>query len=102
MRPSEANQASARRRLYDLLRLLEADSVTVDHFCTAFETIYNLELDKSELSTSEAAAFSDLFDRVVWYSPFPEERMRIPHYVGEKEILEAVRKASIALGDVKQ
>jgi hypothetical protein len=98
MRPSDEDRASARQRLYDLLCLLEAASVTVEHFCAAFETIFNLELDKSELSPAEHATFSELFEKVVWYSPLADERARIPHYLGEEEIREAAHKASATLG----
>jgi hypothetical protein len=88
----------ARGRLRKLVELLLAGSVSVEHFCGAFETIYNLELDRSTLSAGEVSAFAAIFDRVVWYSPFPEERAKIQNYLGEDQIKEIVTKAASAIG----
>lgn len=88
-----ADPATARQRLLDLLRDVSSGRLGVEAFCSQFETAYNLELDKRQLTIEEAEAFSMLFEQVVWYSPFPEERTKVPNYKGEKEILDAVHDA---------
>jgi hypothetical protein len=93
-----ADDHDARGRLRKLVELLLGESISVKHFCDAFETIYNLELDRSTLTPTEALAFAEIFDRVVWYSPFPEERATIPSYLGEDQIKQTVTKAAVALG----
>jgi hypothetical protein len=93
-----ANDHDARGRLRKLVELLLAGTVSVAHFCEAFERIYNLELDRSTLTAAEAPAFAAIFDRVVWYSPFPEERARIPNYLGEDQIIATVSLQARALG----
>jgi hypothetical protein len=93
-----ADDHDARGRLRKLVELVLAGSVSVEHFCGAFETIYNLELDRSTLAAAEVPAFAAIFDRVVWYSPFSEERAKIPNYLGEDEILEIAIKAAGSLG----
>jgi hypothetical protein len=81
-----ADPATARQRLHGLLDLLRSGRLSVDAFCSQFETTYNLEFDKRELTLAEATAFAMLFEKVIWYSPFPEERKAIPHDLGEAEI----------------
>ena len=58
-------------------------------FCENFEQAYNLDVDRRELTTEEGAAFQRLFDEVVYFSPFPEERAAIPHYRSEEQIRQA-------------
>jgi hypothetical protein len=88
-----AEPATARQRLYGLLDLLRSSRLSVEAFCSQFETTYNLELDKRELAPVEKTAFAMLFEKVIWYSPLPEERQSIPNYLGEAEILAAVADA---------
>lgn len=92
MRP-EAESAILRQRLRDLLRNVSGGKISIEAFCYQFETTYNLELDKQQLTEEETEAFSALFDKIVWYSPFPEERAQVPNYKDENEILDAVRDA---------
>jgi len=87
----------ASERLRELIRLLREGAVTVEEFCRDFETTYNLRVEKAQLSEPEAAAYAALFEKVIWYSPFPEERKRIPNYLGEKEILDAALSAEARL-----
>jgi hypothetical protein len=90
--------AGARGRLLGLIEMALADAISVQDFCDRFETIYNLELDKSDLRPDEAPVLKAVFDKIVWYSPFPEERAKIPHYIGEEDVKKAVAKAAAALG----
>ncbi len=94
----QADPATAKKRLSDLVRRLGEKKLSVHSFCSQFEHIYNLELDKDELSEAETKAFASLFDKVVWYSPYEDERREIPNYLGDEEILKAVRDAEIILG----
>jgi hypothetical protein len=89
---------TARRRLRRLLAEYQSGALNTETFCIQFEHTYNMELDKKTLSASEALAFSDLFERVIWYSPFAEERANVPNYRGDAEIREAVERAAQRMG----
>jgi len=88
-----ADPSTARQRLHGLLSSVRSGQLSIEAFCSQFEATYNFELDKEELTPAEAVAFSKLFEQVVWYSPFPEERAKIPNYKSEGEILTAVIEA---------
>ena len=81
-----------------MLRLVKGGQLSVKRFCSEFEHTYNLKTDKFSLSQAEREAFSALFEKVAWFSPFPEERARIPHYLGEEDIFAAVDDTVRALG----
>lgn len=87
-----------RSRLHLLLHLFIQERIDAETFCKRFEHTYNLELNKDDLSDTERFAFSELFNKVVWFSPFPEERARIPNYIGEEEVKAAVNRALSLLG----
>jgi hypothetical protein len=89
---------SARLRLQELLEHLRRRTIDVEMFCTEFERIYNLELDKDTLTPSEAKVFSALFEHVIWYSPFEEERKQVPNYASEEDIKAAAERAAAELG----
>lgn len=55
-------------------------------FCDRFERTFNFDTDKAALSEREHGALERLFDEVVYYSPFPEDRAVIPHYRDEAQI----------------
>lgn len=81
---------NAKSKLYSLLAdFREGQLATVD-FCDQFEKTYNFDLDKKILTPAEAEFFSALFEKVIWYAPYPEERAEIPNYIGEDEIRRAV------------
>lgn len=84
-------------RLHRLLAEFRAGKLDTETFCAQFERTYNLELDKSALTPAEAAAYGPLFEQVVWYSPFPDERARIPNYRSEADIARAAEAASRCL-----
>jgi hypothetical protein len=89
---------SPRHRIYRLIRDFRDGRLSTEDFCSQFERTFNLELDKAELSEKEETAFSTLFEVVVWFSPFPEERMKVPNYRGEDDVSRAVAEAQIVLG----
>ena len=67
-------------------------------FCTQFEHTYNFDVKMATLSPSERLAFGGIFEQVIWYSPYPDEQAKIPHYRSEDQIREAVRNAIVLLG----
>ena|SRR5579864_4361291 len=80
----------ALKKLYELIKAAKSGSLPIQEFCDRYEIIFNLELDKPSVPASELVPLAALFDRVVWFSPSPDERKRIPHYVGENEIVTAL------------
>jgi len=87
------NEFSPKARLLSYLDLFLTGKMGAQTFCDSFEHVYNMELDKADLSPVEAKAFSGLFDKIVWYSPFEEERKTIKNYIGENEVLAEVHIA---------
>lgn len=92
------DKPSAGERLRGLLRQALDGALDVGAFCDSFERAYNLEIDKGELTERERAAVKTLFERIVWYSPCEAEQRSIPNYIGEQEVVEAVRAAGETLG----
>jgi len=85
----------------DLLRKLLADylggRIDTPLFCSNFEQAFNFDVDRRELTPSENAAFQRLFDEVVYFSLFPEERASIPNYRSDEQIRQAARAAEAQL-----
>lgn len=84
-------------KLYWLIRLYLSDHHDVRTFCREFETTYNLEIDKSQLSAQERTVFAELFNKVIFYSPFPEEIKVYPAYQSAEQIRDAARTAQSIL-----
>ncbi len=80
-------------RLLWLMRLVDRGKLSVEAFCREFERGYVLELDRATIGVGEATALALVFDRVVWYTPFPRDREEYPGYVGDVEVLTAVATA---------
>ncbi len=89
---------SQRLRLRQLVAQFLGGTMDVRSFTSQFEHTYNIELDKRTLTPAEAAAFGALFEEVIWYSPFPEDRIRIPNYRGDGEIRKAAELAAQRMG----
>jgi hypothetical protein len=89
---------TARLRLRRLLAEFQSGGLNTETFCIQFEHTYNMDLDKRTLLPSEAQAFGDLFEQVIWYSPYPEERAKVPNYRGDAEIREAAARAAERIG----
>lgn len=85
----------------ELLHKLLADylggRIDTPLFCSNFEQAFNFDVDRRELTARENAAFQRLFDQVIYFSPFPEERAIISNYRGEEEIRQAARVAETEL-----
>jgi hypothetical protein len=87
----------ARELILKLLSLEPGRDLSYDDFRIRYEDLFNFELDKASVSKKEFQVFKRLFDKVVWYSPFPDERARIANYIGEPEMEAAVAEARRAL-----
>lgn len=83
--------------LYYLIRAFLKNEYKIKDFCSNFERIYNLELDKKTLSNKESRVFKLLFDKVAYYSPIPEDRKNWPGFVDEDSIHKAITEAAKAL-----
>ena len=81
------------KSLRSLLTAFLEGSIATAEFCDAFEHAYNFEVDRAQLGATEAQAFADLFDDVVYYSPHPDERAMIPNYRSDAEIEQAAKRA---------
>jgi len=88
---------SPRAFIFRLLSLRIGDEISHEEFRSRLEQLFNLELGKDEVSPVEYEALAELFDRVIWYSPFPEERQSVPNYIGEGEVDAAVMRARVKL-----
>lgn len=60
-----------------LLQSLSSGSMDAQTFCEAFEVAYNFEIEKDQLTPLERTALGELFELVVRYSPFEDERVAI-------------------------
>jgi len=87
----------ARQKIHHLLRMELGTEIGFDQFRIAFEDLVNFQLDPGSVPTAELLILRALFDVVVWYSPFPDERAEIPTYIGEVEMIAAVEQARHAL-----
>jgi hypothetical protein len=86
------------RALLSMDRVLDGRT-DVASFCAEYETLYNFDREAAEVEGAELQVFSDLFDVVTSYSPFPEERQRIPRYKDEVAVIDAVRIARARISD---
>lgn len=82
---------SAKTRLFQYIDSLLKGDVDISAFVSSYEHIYNFELERSSLSEAEAKALDRLFEKVVWYSPFPEERKTIANYIDEAAVIDEAR-----------
>ncbi|RVU42815.1 hypothetical protein EA187_15000 [Lujinxingia sediminis] len=81
------------KNLINLMEAVLSENISVERFRGQYENFWNFELETDNLSTIECKVFEEVFDVVVWYSPFPEERAQIPNYVDEATVLRAVEDA---------
>jgi hypothetical protein len=88
----------------ELLRKLLDDFLTsklnVETFCRDVENAYNEAIEDAALTPSEQPIFEELFDEVVWFSPYPEERREIPNYESEEQIKAAALMAARKLSEI--
>ena len=93
LEPLWTGSQSLRKLLDDFL----AGKLRTETFCRDVEIAYNDAIDDSALTPAEQPIFEKLFDEVVWFSPFPDERAAIPNYRSEEQIWQAAVEASAKL-----
>jgi hypothetical protein len=89
------------RRGSELLHKLLADylegEIDTPLFCSNFEQAFNFDVHRSALSPGESAIFERLFDEVVYFSSFAEERAEVSNYRSEEQIKQSARAAKAEL-----
>jgi hypothetical protein len=90
---------------FNILRRLIDDlvenNISVLDFCDKFERIYNIDIDKSKISSNELKIYASIFEKVIWYSPLKNEREVISNYKDENEIISAVADAATKLSELR-
>ncbi|MGH8437405.1 MAG: hypothetical protein ACRERX_23760 [Pseudomonas sp.] len=81
----------AHSQLSSVIRAFLEGELNEKDFSERFERLYNLEVDRTTLSPEVANLFEDLFNEVVLYSPFEEDRKKYAGYRDER----AIRKAAL-------
>jgi hypothetical protein len=81
---------SAREIAVDLMDRLLSGELTVGDFCAQYEQHFNFDWPDRSLE-AQAELFGKLFEVVVWYSPYPDERRSIPNYTGEPDVMGLVQ-----------
>lgn len=85
--------------LLSLIEAVQQGSMTVGDFSSAVEREWNFGDERATLSESHRAAVQHLVDVVVYYSPYPDERARIPNYRDEQDVLLAAQVCRQSLED---
>jgi hypothetical protein len=81
---------SARETAVDLMDRLLSGELTVGDFCAQYEQHFNFDWPNRGLE-AQAELFGKLFEVVVWYSPYPDERRVTPNYTGEADVIGVVQ-----------
>ena len=92
-----ARQSPASQPLRKLVAKFIGQTLDTPTFCAWFEQAYNFDIEKTELTADERDVFEALFNEVVYFSPFPDERATIANYRGEDDIFDAARAAEAKL-----
>jgi len=74
-----------------LIEAVQTGLITVGEFSSSIEREWNFGNERATLSEAQKAAIQQMFDVVVYYSPYPNERARIPIYRDEKDVLHAAQ-----------
>jgi hypothetical protein len=92
---------TASQLLGKLLDDFLAGKLKVETFCRDVELAYNDAIDDSALTSAEQPIFEELFDQVVWFSPYPRETWEYPGYKTETEIKDAARRTAEKLSRIE-
>jgi hypothetical protein len=90
-------QSPASQPLRKLVAKFIEQKLDAPTFCAWFEQAYNFDTEEAELTDGERDVFETLFNEVVYFSPFPDERATIANYRGEDDIFNAARAAQAKL-----
>jgi hypothetical protein len=91
------SDASAFDRLFALVTAFLANALSTGDFCERFEDEFNLRSKRMDLSKRQNEIFGQLFEEVVLYSPYPEDRASYSGYRDESAIRSAAERAWQAL-----
>lgn len=83
----------SRQILTELIASFREEELSVQEFCSRYENAFNFQISKDQLEQKERSAFQQLFDEVVLYSPFPEDRKEYRGYRDEQAIRQAASQA---------
>ncbi|MBU4135477.1 MAG: hypothetical protein KJ690_03565 [Alphaproteobacteria bacterium] len=86
-----------RTTFLNLIEAVQEGSMSVSDFSSAVEHEWNFGDERATLAEPQKAAVRQMFDVVVYYSPYPDERARIPNYRDEKDVLQAARQCRQSL-----
>lgn len=78
------------KRLFDLIKPFLANQISAEEFSSKYEHSYNFEIDKTSLG-EHAQIFKEIFDLVVWHSPYADEESN-PSYKNDEEVFSYVRE----------
>ena len=93
------NIMTGKEQLYYLIKHFQTGEYDTNTFCDLFTTIYNVELDKSELSETELKAFGTLEKYTCRFSPFEEDFKLCPNaFYDENTIKKQIEIAIKTLG----
>ena len=81
---------TAREIAVELMDKLLSGELIVRDFCARYEQLYNFDWPNRR-GEVQAELFGNLFEVVVWYSPYPEEREVVPNYKNEAEVISLVQ-----------
>jgi hypothetical protein len=80
-----------------LMEAVRVGDMSIEKFCSEFETLFNFNWPARD-SEKNHIIFETLFDVVVYFTPFPEEKKTVyAGYRTEPEVLQAVRASLTAL-----
>ena len=93
---------NTKEQLYYLIKHFQTGEYDINTFCDLFTTIYDIELDKSDLSETELKAFGTLEKYSCRFSPFEEDFKQCPNaFYDENTIKKQIKTAIKALGLVQ-
>ena len=81
----------------NLIEAVQQGSMSVGDFSSSVEHEWNFGDERATLAEPETAAIKRMFDVVVYYSPYPDERARIPSYRDENDVLQAAQQCRQSL-----
>lgn len=91
------SDASVFDRLAGLVDTFLSGELSTQDFCERFEEEFNLRSRRTDLEPRHDEIFQALFEEVVLYSPYEDDRAAYPRYRDERAILVAAENARTAI-----
>ena len=93
---------NTKEQLYYLIKHFQTGEYDINTFCDLFTTIYDIELDKSDLSETELKVFGTLEKYTCRFSPFEEDFKQCPNaFYDENTVNKQIATAIKTLGLVQ-